>query len=111
MYKFEFHFPGTDGAHYVDQSEFPLGKATAVVSKKGDVVVFSYLLVHGSYVNVSEDRVRRMFLVQLAAADDTPKSQVHRSLCNGMVLRGENPKMNADLNRRNETVEKGQIMY
>ncbi len=42
---------GKDGFHYVDQDLFPLPSATPVKAKKGDVVIFSYLLVHGSYVN------------------------------------------------------------
>jgi ectoine hydroxylase-related dioxygenase (phytanoyl-CoA dioxygenase family) len=43
---------GTEvGFHYIDQDEFKLSEATPVNAKKGDVVIFSYLLVHGSYVN------------------------------------------------------------
>jgi ectoine hydroxylase-related dioxygenase (phytanoyl-CoA dioxygenase family) len=40
------------GFHYVDQDVFPLSKATPINAKKGDVVIFSYLLIHGSYLNV-----------------------------------------------------------
>ena len=39
------------GVHYVDQEEFSLEKAVPIEAKKGDVVIFSYLLVHGSYMN------------------------------------------------------------
>ncbi|XP_047996298.1 ectoine dioxygenase-like isoform X2 [Leguminivora glycinivorella] len=42
--------------HYMDP------KATPVVAKRGDVVFFSYLTVHGSYSNLS-DRVRRMLFI------------------------------------------------
>ena len=52
------------GFHHVDQARFPLSGATPVVTERGDVVLFSYLLVHGSYLNTSDDRVRRMFLIQ-----------------------------------------------
>ena len=45
-------FSGTEvGFHYIDQNEFKLTEATAINAKKGDVVIFSYLLVHGSYIN------------------------------------------------------------
>lgn len=47
------------------QSKFPLEKATPISAKRGEVVVFSYLLIHGSYLNLS-DRVRRMYLVQVS---------------------------------------------
>ena len=39
------------GFHHVDQERFPLSGAAPVRAKKGDVVIFSYLLVHGSYLN------------------------------------------------------------
>jgi phytanoyl-CoA hydroxylase len=49
---------------YVDQDQFPLRKAVPVEAKRGQVVIFSYLLVHGSYPNISE-RSRRMLLFQV----------------------------------------------
>ena len=48
------------------QSEWPLSAGTAVRARAGDVLVFSYLLVHGSLPNLSE-RTRRMFLLQVAS--------------------------------------------
>ena len=39
------------GFHYVVQDKFSIEEAVPVHAKKGDVVIFSYLLVHGSYVN------------------------------------------------------------
>ena len=39
------------GVHYVDQVEYSLEKAVPIEAKKGDVLIFSYLLVHGSYMN------------------------------------------------------------
>ncbi|XP_044729875.1 probable alpha-ketoglutarate-dependent hypophosphite dioxygenase [Chrysoperla carnea] len=75
--------------HYLDQKKFPLEKATPISAKKGEIVVFSYLLIHGSYLNLSE-RTRRMLLVQLMSADDEPLKDVHKSPCQGLVLRGKN---------------------
>ena len=39
------------GFHYVDQDKFSIDQASPVHARKGDIVIFSYLLVHGSYVN------------------------------------------------------------
>ncbi|XP_063240666.1 LOW QUALITY PROTEIN: phytanoyl-CoA dioxygenase, peroxisomal-like [Bacillus rossius redtenbacheri] len=75
--------------HYVDQERFPLSKATPVLARKGDVLIFSYLLVHGSYINSSE-KERRMLLIQLMSADDEPLSQTNSTPAQGLVLRGEN---------------------
>jgi len=75
--------------HYVDPEEYPLSKAVPVSAKKGDIIIFSYLLLHGSYLNLSSKN-RRMFLMQVRAADDDPIEDVHNSPCQGMVLRGKN---------------------
>lgn len=83
------------GWHYVDQDKFKLSEATSIHAKRGDVVIFSYLLVHGSYLNTSE-RVRRMFLIQLNSADDDPLTMMHKSPGSGMLLRGENVRMKAE---------------
>ncbi|ODM99842.1 Phytanoyl-CoA dioxygenase, peroxisomal [Orchesella cincta] len=90
---------------YVDQEKFALSKAHPVIAKKGQVLIFSYLLVHGSFPNVST-RNRRMLLIQLMSAEDTPLNQTHMSPCHGMVLRGKNVRRNADLSKRHETDEK-----
>lgn len=50
--------------YWCDPKQFPIDGATPITAKKGEVVIFSYLLLHGSYLNLS-DRVRRMFLVQV----------------------------------------------
>jgi phytanoyl-CoA hydroxylase len=83
---------------YVDQEKFPLEKGLPVYARRGQVLIFSYLLVHASYPNVS-NRNRRMLLFQMMSADDTPLTQV-RSPCHGMVLRGINENQNADLDKR-----------
>ncbi|KAJ9589695.1 hypothetical protein L9F63_017101 [Diploptera punctata] len=82
--------------HY---KEYPISKATPIYAKKGDVVVFSYLLLHGSYLNKSE-RVRRMFLLQLMGADDDPTVDTHRSPAQGLVLRGKNVRRDASMATR-----------
>ncbi|PSN48715.1 hypothetical protein C0J52_08782 [Blattella germanica] len=85
--------------HYVDPKIYPISKATPIEAKKGDVIVFSYLLLHGSYLNTSE-RVRRMFLIQLMNAEDDPVEDVHKSPAQGMVLRGKNVRRDATMATR-----------
>jgi phytanoyl-CoA hydroxylase len=69
---------GSEGYHYVDPEKFPIEKATPVTGKKGQVVIFPYTLVHGSYPNIS-DTPRRMLLFQLRATDDYPTKEIHIS--------------------------------
>lgn len=85
--------------HWVDQDRFPLSGATPVEAKKGELVIFSYLLLHGSYLNLSE-RSRRMFLIQLRAADDEPTRICHQSPCQNLVLRGKNVLRSANMATR-----------
>jgi len=87
--------------HYLDQNIWSLDNATPLKAAAGDVLIFSYLLVHGSYINAS-DRERRMFLIQVAAGEDESASDKHRSPCAGMVLSGKNKKQEADLSKRHE---------
>lgn len=56
---------GEGDFHWADPNKYPVDGATPVKAKRGEVVIFSYLLLHGSYVNNSE-RPRRMFLAQVS---------------------------------------------
>lgn len=85
--------------HYVDPERFPLSGAVPISAKKGDIVMFSYLLLHGSYLNLST-RSRRMFLIQVKAADDEPIADVHKSPCQNLVLRGRNVNRSATMATR-----------
>ncbi|KAG7177726.1 Phytanoyl-CoA dioxygenase, peroxisomal-like 1 [Homarus americanus] len=89
------------GYHYLDPEKFPIGKATPLTLSRGQIVIFSYLLVHGSYDNNS-DRIRRMFLIQLMSAEDVPLTKVHVSECQEMVLRGRCLSRDADIKRRHK---------
>ncbi|XP_053614106.1 phytanoyl-CoA dioxygenase, peroxisomal-like [Plodia interpunctella] len=86
--------------HFVDQTKFPLEKATPVIAERGDVVVFSYLLVHGSSVNNSSNR-RRMLLAQLADAQDSPLGAQPARPGQGWLLRGRNIDRDASIANRN----------
>ncbi|XP_075976586.1 phytanoyl-CoA dioxygenase, peroxisomal-like [Anticarsia gemmatalis] len=87
--------------HYVDQKKFPLEKATPVIAERGDIVIFSYLLVHGSSLNNS-DRPRRMFLAQFASADDKPKGNQRQQPGYGLMVRGANLEKDAAISKRFE---------
>ncbi|XP_034256160.1 probable alpha-ketoglutarate-dependent hypophosphite dioxygenase isoform X2 [Thrips palmi] len=63
--------------YWCDPARFPIEGATPVTAKKGEIVIFSYLLLHGSYLNLS-NRVRRMFLVQVMDANDEPTEDTHK---------------------------------
>lgn len=84
---------------YVDQAKFPLSGATPIIAEKGDVVIFSYLLVHGSPPNTST-RTRRMLLMQAGAADDTPINELPQQPGYGWLLRGVNVDTPATLEAR-----------
>jgi hypothetical protein len=59
-------------------------------AKAGDVLFFSYLTIHGSGVNVS-DEARTTLLVQMRDPLDPPSVLTHLSRGQGMMLRGADP--------------------
>jgi phytanoyl-CoA hydroxylase len=77
-------------AHYLDQAQYPIDKATPLVAERGDVVIFNYLLVHGSDINRS-NRPRKTVLVQFRDPTDRPTNDEHRSHAQGLMMRGINP--------------------
>jgi ectoine hydroxylase-related dioxygenase (phytanoyl-CoA dioxygenase family) len=79
--------------NHLNPDEYPLEKATKCEAKRGDVLFFNYLTIHGSGPNRSE-RTRKTVLVQARDPLDAPTVDTHRSNAQGMMLRGVNP--NAD---------------
>jgi len=59
-------------------------------ARAGDVLFVSYLTIHGSGVNVS-DEARTTLLVQMRDPTDPPTVQTHESRGQGMMLRGVDP--------------------
>jgi phytanoyl-CoA hydroxylase len=80
----------SEGSHYLPLDEWPLERAVPAMAKAGDVLIFNYFTVHGSYVNRST-RPRRLLLVQMRSPLDRPTAQVHLSPGQGTMLRGINP--------------------
>jgi len=89
----------TPGVYYLNQKEWNLDSGMEVSAKAGDVVIFSYLLVHASYPNTS-NIPRRMFLLQVAGSNDRSLSDQHKSPGAGLVLRGRSFDTIADLDMR-----------
>lgn len=75
--------------HFADPKRYPLSGAVPVLAKKGEIVIFSYLTLHGSYLNKS-NKTRRMLLIQVRDAEDKACLDVHKSPCQELVLRGKN---------------------
>lgn len=82
-----------DGDWYLPAEQYPLEEATPCEAEAGDVLFFSYLTIHGSGVNVS-DEARTTVLVQMRDPADRPTEQVHLSRGQGMILRGTDPNPN-----------------
>lgn len=79
---------------YLPPEEYPLEKATPAPGKAGSILVFSYFMIHGSYVNKT-DQTRRIVLYQFRAADDRPTEQRHLSPGQGTMVLGFNPDFEA----------------
>lgn len=79
-----------EGGHHLPYAEYPVEDATPCPAEAGDALFFSYLTVHGSGVNVS-DEPRTTVLVQMRDPEDPPTVDTHRSRGQGMMLRGIDP--------------------
>lgn len=78
------------GNFHLDKTEYPLEKAIPVPAEAGDVLFISYLVVHGSGINESDEQ-RTTLLVQMRDPEDLPTVETHLSKGQGMMLRGINP--------------------
>jgi ectoine hydroxylase-related dioxygenase (phytanoyl-CoA dioxygenase family) len=83
-----------DGGWHLPFDQYPLESAVACPARAGDVLLFSYLTVHGSGVNTSGE-ARTTLLVQMRDPTDRPTTNVHLSRGQGMMLRGIDPTASA----------------
>lgn len=79
-----------EGSWYLPFAAYPLTSATPCPAKAGDVLFFSYLTIHGSGVNTS-DEPRTTLLVQLRDPSDPPTNEEHHSRGQGTMLCGVDP--------------------
>jgi len=90
-------------SHYLNPEEYPIEKATPATAKRGDVVFFSYLTIHGSGTNQS-DQTRKTVLIQFRDPTDSVTVLAHHaSNAQGMMLRGHNP--NAEWRQNDRVAE------
>ena len=78
------------GGWHLDPAQYPVEEATPVPAKAGDALFFSYLTVHGSGINAS-DEARTTLLIQMRDPLDPPTIRTHESRGQGMILRGVDP--------------------
>lgn len=83
-----------EGGWHLPLEQYPLESAVPIPAEAGDVVVFSYLTVHGSGVNTSNE-ARTTFLIQMRDPTDHPTELVHLSRGQGIMLRGRDPEADA----------------
>jgi phytanoyl-CoA hydroxylase len=79
-----------DGGWHLPFERYPLESAVACPARAGDVLFFSYLTIHGSGINTS-DEARTTLLVQMRDPADPPSVKTHESRGQGMMLRGVAP--------------------
>jgi ectoine hydroxylase-related dioxygenase (phytanoyl-CoA dioxygenase family) len=83
-----------EGGWHLPFEQYPLESSTPCPAKAGDALFFSYLTVHGSGVNTS-DEARTTLLIQMRDPSDPPGTKTHESRGQGMILRGIDPLQTA----------------
>ena len=86
-----------NGGWHLPFDQYPLESSVACPAKAGDVLFFSYLTVHGSGVNTSNE-ARTTLLIQMRDPEDPPSVVTHLSRGQGMMLRGVDPTASAGAN-------------
>jgi len=79
-----------EGGWHLPFSEYPISSAVPCEAEAGDALFFSYLTIHGSGIN-SSNEARTTLLVQMRDPTDQPTIQTHESRGQGMMLRGIDP--------------------
>ncbi|GCE04077.1 phytanoyl-CoA dioxygenase family protein [Dictyobacter aurantiacus] len=79
-----------EGSWHLPLEQYPLESAQPCAAEAGDVLFFSYLTIHGSGVNVSNE-ARTTLLIQMRDPQDPPTVDTHKSRGQGMMLRGIDP--------------------
>jgi phytanoyl-CoA hydroxylase len=83
-----------DGGHHLPPEQYPVADATPCPAEAGDVLFFSYLTIHGSGLNESQE-ARTTLLVQMRDPADLPSVDTHVSRGQGAMLRGSDPLANS----------------
>lgn len=78
------------GGWHLPFEQYPIESAVPCEAEPGDALFFSYLTIHGSGVNVSQE-ARTTLLIQMRDPEDPPTIKTHESRGQGMMLRGVDP--------------------
>lgn len=78
------------GGWHLPFEQYPLDAAVPCPAEAGDVLFFSYLTIHGSGINESNE-ARTTVLIQMRDPSDQPTLDTHKSRGQGMILRGIDP--------------------
>ncbi len=84
----------SDGGHHLPPEQYPVADATPCPAEAGDVLFFSYLTIHGSGLNESQE-ARTTLLVQMRDPADLPSVDTPVSRGQGAMLRGSDPLANS----------------
>lgn len=79
-----------EGSWHLPFDEYPIEASQPCQAEAGDVLFFSYLTIHGSGINISNE-ARTTLLVQMRDPEDPPVIDTHRSHAQGMMLHGIDP--------------------
>lgn len=79
-----------EGGWHLPFEQYPISSAVPCPAEAGDALYFSYLTVHGSGINRSNEP-RTTLLIQMRDPADNPTVKVHLSRGQGMILRGIDP--------------------
>jgi phytanoyl-CoA hydroxylase len=77
--------------HHLPEDCYPIESAVPLPARAGDAIFMSYLLVHGSGVNRSQE-ARTTVLIQMRDPADVPLNERHSSRGQGMMLAGIDPR-------------------
>ncbi|HLJ53786.1 MAG TPA: phytanoyl-CoA dioxygenase family protein [Chthonomonadaceae bacterium] len=80
----------SEGGWHLPFAQYPIEAATPCEATAGDCLFFSYLTIHGSGVNTS-DEARTTVLIQMRDPEDPPTIKTHESRGQGMILCGIDP--------------------
>ena len=82
--------PCFGGDHHLPPEQYRIEDALPLTGQAGDVIFFSYLTIHGSGINISNE-ARTTCLVQMRDPTDPPTQATHLSRGQGMMLAGIDP--------------------
>lgn len=83
--------PTVGSDHQIAPGAIDAAGAVDLPARAGDAIAFSYLTVHGSGINTS-DQARTTLLIQLRDPCDPPTEARHQSRGQGMMIAGIDPR-------------------